>query len=163
MQKIINGLQLGVDQEEDEDNGPLVRRKEDEIERPGSSKISDESPSFKALWAQRDSLHVENGLLNRAWESPDGRHVTMQLVVPVTRIKEVLREMHSGSSGAHFGINKTLSKIRERFYWVCCRQDVESWCKKCTTCAAVKRPKIKARGQWLPQNVGSPIGILEEL
>ena len=71
-----------------------------------------------------DSLHVGNGLLKRAWESPEGRHVTMQFVVPAPRIKEVLREMHNGSSGAHFGINKTLSKIREIFYWVRCRQDV---------------------------------------
>ena len=58
----------------------------------------------------------------------------MQLVVTATRIREVLREIHNGGSGAHFGINKTLSKVRERFYWVRCREDVE-------TCAAVKRPR----------------------
>ncbi|KAJ3643584.1 hypothetical protein Zmor_026285 [Zophobas morio] len=70
----------------------------------------------------------------------------------------VVREMHNESSGAHFGINKKLSKIRERFYWVRCRQDVESWCKKCRTCAAVKSPKTKARGPMQPQNIGSPFG-----
>ena len=92
---------------------------------------SHESPSFKALWAQWDSLRVNNGLLKLAWESPDGRHVTMQLVIPAFRTKEVLQEMHNGGSGAHSGINKTLSKIRERFYWVCCREHVESWREKC--------------------------------
>ena len=45
-----------------------------------------------------------------------GPRTNMQLVVPATRIKEVLREIHTGSSGARFGINKTLSKVRERFY-----------------------------------------------
>ncbi|KAJ3655097.1 hypothetical protein Zmor_014239 [Zophobas morio] len=45
----------------------LLRWKEDGMERPGWSEISDESPSFKALWAQWDSLRVENGLLKRAW------------------------------------------------------------------------------------------------
>ena len=64
--------------------------------------------------------------------------------------------MHNWSSGAHFRINKTLSKIREIFYWVRCRQDVESWCKKCRTCAAVKGPKIRARGPMQPHNFGSP-------
>ncbi|KAJ3654332.1 hypothetical protein Zmor_013527 [Zophobas morio] len=55
---------------------------------------------------------------------PESRtHVTMRLVVPATRIKEVLREMHNRSPGAHFGITKTLSKIRERFY---CQQGVAS-------------------------------------
>ena len=53
-------------QEEDVDIRPLLRWKEDGIKRPGWSEISDESPSFKALWAQWDSLHVDNGLLKRA-------------------------------------------------------------------------------------------------
>ena len=39
----------------------------------------------------------------------------MRMVIPTIRTKEVLREMHNGGSGAHFGINKTLSKVRERF------------------------------------------------
>ena len=51
---------------------------------------------------------------------------TMQLLVPATRIREVLREMHNWGSGTHFGINKTLSKVGARFYWVPCREDVES-------------------------------------
>ena len=47
------------------------------------------------------------------------------------RTKEVLRKMHNGSSGAHSGVKQTLSKVRERFYWVRCREDVEKWCTKC--------------------------------
>ena len=90
---------------------PLLRWKEDGVEWPGWLEISDESPSLKLLWAQWDSLHVENGLLKRAWESPNGKHVAMQLVVSVIRTNKVLREMHSGCSGAHFGINKTLSNV----------------------------------------------------
>ena len=49
---------------------PLLKWKEDGVERPSWSEISDESPSFKALWAQQDSLRVDNGLLKRAWQSP---------------------------------------------------------------------------------------------
>ncbi|KAJ3662081.1 hypothetical protein Zmor_006444 [Zophobas morio] len=80
----------------------------------------------------------------------------MQLVVPAITTKEVLRKITN--AGAHFGINKTLSKIRESLYWVHYRQYVENWCKNCRTCAAVKRPKIMARGPMQPQNVGSPFG-----
>ena len=125
------------------DIGPLLKWKEDGVERPAWSEISDESPSFKALWAQWDSLRVENRLLKRAWGSPDGKHTTTQLVDTATGTKEVLREMQYGGSGVHFGSNKTLSKVRERFYWVRCRDDVENWCKKCTTCTAVKRAHNK--------------------
>ena len=135
----MNRLQLyrgRKDQEADKNIGPLLRWKEDGMDQPGWSEISGDSPSFNALWAQWDSLHVENELLKRAWESPDGRRVTMQLVVPTTKIKEVLQEMHNGSFGAHFGINKTLSKIRERFYWV--------------------RSKISTRGPLPAHNIGLP-------
>ena len=50
----------------------------------------------------------------------------MQLVVPTIRTKGVLREMHNRAFGAHFCINKALVKVRERFYCVRCREDVES-------------------------------------
>ena len=65
----------------------------------------------------------------------------MQLVAPALGTKEVLREMHNGGASAHSGINKTLSKVREIFYCIRCREDVENWCNKCKTCAAVKGPK----------------------
>ncbi|KAJ3652222.1 hypothetical protein Zmor_018205 [Zophobas morio] len=46
------------DQEENKDIGPLLRWKEDGMDRPGWSEVSGESPSFKTLWAQWDSLRV---------------------------------------------------------------------------------------------------------
>ena len=58
--------QFRKDQKEDVDIGPLLKWKEDGVERPAWSEISDESPSFKVLWTQWDSLCVENELLKRA-------------------------------------------------------------------------------------------------
>jgi len=40
----------------------------------------------------------------------------LQLVVPRHRVKEILEEAHDSSIGGHFGVNKTLEKIRKRFY-----------------------------------------------
>ena len=95
-------------------------------------------------------------MLKRAWESPDVKYTTIHLVVPATKIREVLLEIHNEGSGPHLGINKTLSKVRERFYWVRCRKDVENWCKRCTTCAAVKGTRTTARGPMQQYNIGSP-------
>jgi transposase InsO family protein len=80
----------------------------------------------------------------------------MQLVLPKRRVKEVLQEIHGGTSGAHFGVNKTLGKIRERFYWVNARDDIETWCRKCATCAASKGPRTRSRGLMKQYNVGAP-------
>ena len=38
----------------------------------------------------------------------------------------------------HLGVNKSLEKIRKRFYCATCKQDVEHWYKSCKTCIAKK-------------------------
>lgn len=46
-------------------------------------------------------------------------------MVPRKRINEMLEETYNGTSEGYFGANKTLNKIREQFYWVNMREDVE--------------------------------------
>lgn len=148
--------QCRAEQLEDPDIGPILRLKEAGEERPSWTDISDRGLSFKALWAQWASLKVEHGLLQRMWESADGKQTRAQLLVPRRKIPDVLREIHNGSSGAHFGVNKTLDKVRERFYWVNCCEDVRSWCRKCNTCATTKGPRTRSRGELKKYNVGLP-------
>ncbi|UYV83513.1 hypothetical protein LAZ67_23001287 [Cordylochernes scorpioides] len=133
-------------QQRDPNVGPILEWKERGNERPSWEMISDKSPELKTLWSQWDSFSIENGLLKRIWESTDGRSKTMQLVVPKVQVPSALREIHGGVSGAHFGINKMLKKVRERFYWVYYHEDVERWCKECDRCAASKGPKTRSRG-----------------
>ena len=134
---------LRKEQLDDKDIGPILRAKEKGT-RPEWKDVSDKSIELKALWAQWDSLRIIDGLLKRAWESPDGKEVTMRLVIPRCRVSKVLQEVHNGVSGGHFGINKTLKKVRERFYWISSRQDVEAWCRKCKACAATKGPQTRS-------------------
>ncbi|UYV84336.1 K02A2.6-like [Cordylochernes scorpioides] len=143
-------------QQRDPNIGPILEWKERGNERPSWEVISDKSPELKTLWSQWDSLSIDNGLLKRIWESADGRSKTMQLVVPKVQVPNVLREIHDGVSGAHFGINKTLKKVRERFYWVYYHEDVERWCKECDRCAASKGPKTRSRGVMREYNMGAP-------
>ncbi|UYV83739.1 hypothetical protein LAZ67_23002403 [Cordylochernes scorpioides] len=133
-------------QQRDPNVGPILEWKKRGNERPSWEMISDKSPELKTLWSQWDSLSIENGLLKRIWESADGKSKTMQLVVPKVQVPNVLREIHGGVSGAHFGINKMLKKVRERFYWVYYHEDVERWCKECDRCAESKGPKTRSRG-----------------
>ena len=79
-----------------------------------------------------------------------------QLVLPRSRIPKVLEELHNGLTGGHFGIMKTLQKVRERFYWARARDDVERWCQACDACAARKGPKKRSRGKLHRYNVGAP-------
>jgi thermostable 8-oxoguanine DNA glycosylase len=55
-------------------------------------------------------------MLERLWESTDGRTKTAQVVIPHSKVKEVLTEMHGGLSLGRFGVNKTLDKVKRRYY-----------------------------------------------
>ncbi|PNF37388.1 hypothetical protein B7P43_G16132 [Cryptotermes secundus] len=67
---------------------------------------------------------------------------------------DVLSELYGGPSGGHFGVNKTLNKVQQRFYWLQARTDTEKWCRQCDTCAASWGPQTRNRGQMHQYNVG---------
>ena len=99
---------------------------------------------------------LKNGILHRKWESPNLQTCIFQIVVPRKRIKQILEETHDSSSGGHFGMNKTLDKIRKRFYWATCKQDVEDWCKSCKICMAERGPSDKGKSEMQIYNAGVP-------
>ena len=80
----------------------------------------------------------------------------MQLIVPRSKVQSVLKEMDDGTAGGHLGVNKTLDKIRKRFYWLHLRHDVEEWVRMCEICAASKGPQTRSRGKMRQYNVGLP-------
>ncbi|GBM32909.1 Retrovirus-related Pol polyprotein from transposon 412 [Araneus ventricosus] len=103
----------------------ILEKKLNSNDRPSCQEIAPESPATKRYWALWDSLHLKDGVLYCKWESDDGSFCRWQLILPKTRIQKVLRETHDSASGGHFGVMKTLSKTRERFYWDRLRADVE--------------------------------------
>ncbi|UYV82321.1 hypothetical protein LAZ67_21001699 [Cordylochernes scorpioides] len=74
----------------------------------------------------------------RCWNS--GAHDHISTTCP-------RREMHSSPTGGHFGIRKTLSKVRERFCGPGSRTDVEKWCRNCTRCSVRKGPTTRSKGK----------------
>ncbi|KAJ8910273.1 hypothetical protein NQ315_003340 [Exocentrus adspersus] len=101
---------LTREQGEDPDVGDGAQWKIEGKERPTWQEISDRSSTFKGYWI--------------AWQSPDGKEKNYQTVLPQKRVPEVLHAVHvSGIGGGHFGINKALDKVGERFYWLGSRSD----------------------------------------
>jgi hypothetical protein len=97
-------------------------------ERQEWKDIADRSPTYKSYWAQCKSLAVRNGILERNWESANGRSQIAKIVLPRSRVKEVVTELHGGSLGGHLGVNKTLNKVRQRYYWLQTKGDIVRWC-----------------------------------
>ncbi|KAK7925333.1 hypothetical protein WMY93_007643 [Mugilogobius chulae] len=60
-------------------------------------------------------LEVRNDVLYRVVADKDTLEERPQIVCPNTRREEVWRSVHE--AGAHFGPEKTLSRLRQQFYW----------------------------------------------
>ena len=53
---------------------------------------------------------------------------------------QVLEGYHSSElGGGHFGRDKTLAKVSERYYWLGMVHDVKNFCKTCDKCQRANR------------------------
>jgi len=116
--------------------------------------MTSEEVSFRVYRSYWDALVLKDGILFKEWRAPNLETSVLQLVVPRNRVREVLEQAHDSPSGGHFGINKTLEKIRKRFYWATCKRDVEEWCKTCETCLSRRGPSGKGKSPMQIVDVG---------
>ncbi|CAB4016328.1 Retrovirus-related Pol poly from transposon [Paramuricea clavata] len=111
----------------------------------------------KTLWAQWDSLRLVDGIMYRVWEHPSASDETLQIVVPKTLRKQIFDFLHDSKTGGHFGINKTIGKIKEKFYCPKLRDNVKKLCAQCDLCSARKGPSRKIKAPLASYVVGSPM------
>ena len=70
-----------------------------------------------------------------------------KLQVPNKLRGDILKQLHDSRTSGHFGMAKTLGKVRERYFW-------PNW-KKCEKRASRKGPMKTQRGPMRPSNVGA--------
>jgi len=100
-------------------------------------------------------LFLRDGVLYKKWESPNSKSEILQVVVSCNQINQILVAAHDSPLGGHFGINKILDKVRKRFYWASCKQDVENWYWTCKIGNAKNRPSGKGKSPLQIYNVGT--------
>ena len=69
-----------------------------------------------------------NGVLCRHF----GEASKVQTVLPEALKHTVLEHVHD--KAGHLGINKTMEKVKERFYWPGYEEDIRSWVRECKQC-----------------------------
>ncbi|KRY07365.1 hypothetical protein T12_11036 [Trichinella patagoniensis] len=68
-------------------------------------------------------------------------------------IPDPLQRVHDSPEAGHLGLEKTLERLRRRFYWPSQREYVEDWCASCDDCAQKKicmssKPKARSSPSW---------------
>uniref|UniRef100_A0A3P8TEZ0 Gypsy retrotransposon integrase-like protein 1 n=1 Tax=Amphiprion percula TaxID=161767 RepID=A0A3P8TEZ0_AMPPE len=125
--------------------------------RPPWVEIAAYSPATKAYWAQWKRLYQKDGALLRKFYCTEGKVRHSQILLPHTFRKPVMEQMHDGPVGGHFGTERTLARLKARYFWYNMREDVMLWCRTCTSCAAKARPKKTLRAAMGTVRVGAPM------
>nr|KAG5712759.1 hypothetical protein BaRGS_029814 [Batillaria attramentaria] len=95
-----------------------------------------DSPHHRTLHQTASRLKLIDGVLYRDVIIDDKQR--NQLVLPGQYIQDVLRSLHD--DGGHPGRDRTLSLLRDRFFWPGMAADVENWIQKCPRCIRRKTP-----------------------
>ena len=102
-------------------------------------------PEIRRLMQIWDHLLLEDGLLKWKYDNTKGSNYWSQMIVPHVLREEIMQELHAGSLEGHLGEDKTLGKIKERFYWPGMQQDIVQWTRTCSACATHKSPSQRSR------------------
>jgi len=90
----------------------------------------DVSNDYKRIIRRKSqNFFVEKGELFRK----DKSRKTKRRVI-MDKVENIIFACHEGVGGGHFGVNKTVEKINERFYWESIRADTEKYIKSCDRC-----------------------------
>ncbi len=101
------------------------------------------------------NVSIENGILFRKQQPP----LSSVPFVPAGRLRaDILKIYHdTPGNGAHFGRDKTIRKIQERYYWPTMVADIRNYVNSCLPCAQNNYRRQKLPGKLKP--IPPPEGI----
>ena len=108
--------------------------------KPPFNEIASENYRIKSLWNQFERLDILDGVLVRKWDNFETNQMTYQTLVPHSERKKVLAHAHDIKPAGHLGIGKTLSKVRQRFYWPGLQEGTRTYVAGCEICMKRKGP-----------------------
>jgi len=154
----LNGYstnQLETFQREDNDLKP-IHQWMDSQKIPNRDDIVSLSPSTRKYWLNFNLIERKNGVLYQKRLSLNS-DVSYQLLVPKILRKEVIESCHNALYAAHFGINKTLDKVKFSFHWYKMGEDIKDHVKTCSVCNRNKSLPKKSRASLQTYISGYPM------
>ena len=135
---------------------PVLMAK-DSGDKPAPDSLKQYSPHTNRLFALWDQLVLIEEVLYRHFVSADGTEDHPQLVVPKSLQENILRQIHDDG---HLGQEKTLSRIKQKFYWPGHFNDIKNWCNTCVTCAAHKTSPPRRKAALQTVQAGYPLQLV---
>ena len=96
------------------------------------------APKLRCWRLQVGNLKIDS--LGRLWRRRSPPSVGSQLVVPVQKRQDLIKQFNDSLFAGHLGITRTVFRLLDRVYWPGLRRDVQTYIKLCTICIARKSP-----------------------
>ena len=108
-----------------------------------------ENKTQKSLYRQWDRIHIINNALYRSYQTKTKNNNTLilQFIVPEQMKSAILVASHDSTLSGHLGVDKTLQRISERYYWPKWETEVREYIASCSICQTTKRAYDKNGAQ----------------
>lgn len=90
-------------------------------------------PAEKYLWINRNVFHMVDGVICKRVNDQE------YLVVPQSLRDEVLCANHDIPSAGHAGRDRTVARIKDRYFWYNMHQDIKEYVRTCSICNHCKK------------------------
>lgn len=147
IRRVLPGLdEFRVLQQADSDIAPILIAIEKGMLHL-TSQEKDRLTSFgRTLWQKREQLVLRTGVL----------YLATRVVVPQRIVRDIILSVHRSAAGGHMGVEKTLEKLKNNFYWSKMRQGIQLELWSCLECQQAKPPSAYGKESLQTIGVGFP-------
>ncbi len=107
--------------------------------RPSRRERHSEGVSALRLMRQWDKLVLQDGILYRVSRDPVTKKKRNQYIVPLSLSQDAVHWCHDDAG--HQGQDRSLSLVKQRFYWSSMERDMRDYVKRCARCIVGKTPE----------------------
>ena len=113
------------------------------------------SPAAKSYWLDRQLFSIDkSGLL---WKSKKDGSDKLLLVIPDSLKPDILSLCHDTQDSGHQGIERTLLRVKDKYYWYGRKPEIQNYIAKCADCNKNKKPSKHARCNLTKYHAGFPM------
>ena len=124
--------------------------------KPSKEELARQNEEVKALTSRWKHLSISNGLLVRTISENGSNRPLVQTILPAPLRQVVLHQLHDLRVVGHLGIQRTVARVRHRYYWPGLALDVARWCASCSECAGRKGKPPPRRVPLTQKPTGAP-------
>ena len=103
----------------------------------------------RKLLKQMSNLQIKKDLIYLVDEDKF-KNKRYRYLMPRNEVELTIKELHSKETAGHLGVDKTIEKIKQRFFWINLSRDVKKFIRECYDCQKAKPPKVYCKPKLVP-------------